>query len=169
MAVNTDKTNHSRRSQSSPTPTVPLNVVSLQKTYDFSPIAIPLKQSSDHFQNTLKLCNLAPLEYKLAWEKRLQQSSNIKQKIKKKMLQKQKELNREVKLKDQTIAATGAGMAGCDGGRKSSTDTIDENSDKTNQPNLLEQLQSYFHEWLEDQGHRDEIDRIHSLSQLNNR
>jgi len=71
-------------------------------------------------------------------------------------------------LKDQNLAA-GTATGACDAGRKSSTDTIDENSEKQNQPNLLEQLQSYFHEWLDDQGHRDEIDRIHSLSQLNNR
>jgi len=155
MAVNPEKTG-SRRSQSSPTPAVPLNVVSLQKTYDYSPIAIPLKIGSD--SSTLKLCSSAPLEYRLAWEKRLQNSSSIKQRIKKKMMQKQKELEREAKLKE----------AGENDARKSSTDTIDD-PEISDQPNLLEQLQSYFHEWLDNEGHRDEIDRIHSLGQLNNR
>jgi len=159
MAVNTEKTGHSRRSQSSPTPAVPLNVVSLQKTYDYSPIAIPLKIAPENSQNTVKLRNSAPLEYRLAWEKRLQNSSNIKQRIKKKMVQKQKELEREAKLKE---------AGGQNDARKSSTDTIDD-PEISNQPNLLEQLQSYFHEWLDNEGHRDEIDRIHSLGQINNR
>ena len=102
MAVNIDKLTHSRRSQSSPTPTTQVNVVTLQKTYDFSPIAIPLKENQQQpsSESTLKLCSLAPLEYKLAWEKKLQQSTSIKQRIKKKMMQKQKELERENKLNE---------------------------------------------------------------------
>jgi hypothetical protein len=160
MAVNPEKTG-GRRSQSSPSPAVPLNVVSLQKTYDYSPIAIPLKmdQKIGSESSTSKLCSSAPLEYRLAWEKRLQNSSSIKNRIKKKMMQKQKELEREAKSKE---------AAGGNDARKSSTDTIDD-PEISDQPNLLEQLQSYFHEWLDNEGHRDEIDRIHSLGQLNDR
>ena len=164
MAIAADKISHSRRSSmTSPTPSVPLNVVSLQKTYEFNPIAIPVKpDDSKTAPNTLSLCKLAPLEYKLAWEKKLQQSSGIKLKIRKKMLQKQKELEREDKMKLEREQMKVSG-------RRSSTDTLDENPETSNNQNLLEQLQTYFHDWLEVQGHREEIDRIHALSSVNDR